>query len=123
MLTISDAGILKCIKLRVGKKKIKKTQILLYDTQRRTDDFINKLIYRNNGTYKDIPHFIVTKQGQVLQVFDPKHSSITFNDPNIDDKQIKIAIENLGWLNKNTISGFLFNWIGDPYRTEPHIQG
>ena len=24
--------------------------------------------------------------------------------------------------NKNTITGFLYNWIGDPYRTEPHIR-
>jgi hypothetical protein len=35
---------------------------------------------------------------------------------------IKIAIENLGWLQKNTITGFLNNWIGDPYRVEPHIR-
>jgi hypothetical protein len=35
---------------------------------------------------------------------------------------IKIAIENLGWLNKNTITGVLNNWIGDPYRSEPHIR-
>jgi hypothetical protein len=28
----------------------------------------------------------------------------------------------LGWLNKNTITGILHNWIGDPYRSEPHIR-
>jgi len=35
---------------------------------------------------------------------------------------IKVAIENLGWLNKNTINGVLNNWIGDPYRGEPYIR-
>ena len=28
----------------------------------------------------------------------------------------------MGWLNKNTITGFLSNWIGDPYRTEPFVS-
>ena len=46
----------------------------------------------------------------------------TFDEPLIDKQFIKIAIENLGWLNKNTITGFLSNWIGDPYRSEPFIR-
>jgi hypothetical protein len=65
---------------------------------------------------------VVSKLGMVYQLFDTNHSSNTFNNPNIDKKQIKIAIENLGWLNKNTITGVLNNWIGDPYRGEPHIR-
>jgi hypothetical protein len=86
------------------------------------DNFISKLKYRRNGKYENIPHFVITKMGVVYQLFDTKYSSNTFNDPNTDKKQIKIAIENLGWLNKNTITGFLNNWIGDPYRSEPHIR-
>jgi hypothetical protein len=58
----------------------------------------------------------------VYQLYDTNHSSNTFDDPKVDRKQIKIAIENLGWLNKNTITGILYNWIGDPYRSEPHIR-
>ena len=58
----------------------------------------------------------------VYQVFDTDYSSTTFDDPKVDKKMIKIAIENLGWLNKNTITGVLNNWIGDPYRSEPHIR-
>ena len=83
---------------------------------------IYKLKYRRNGQYDDIPHFIVSKLGQVYQVFDTNHSSVTFNDPRKDKKMIKIAIENLGWLNKNTITGILNNWIEDLYRSEPHIR-
>lgn len=122
MLVIHNVDVLDKIKLNIVKKKSKKTQILLYDTQRRADDFINKIRYRRNGKFDDVPHFLVTKLGMVYQLFDTNHSSNTFGDPNKDKKIIKIAIENLGWLNKNTITGFLYNWIGDPYRSEPHIR-
>ncbi len=58
----------------------------------------------------------------VYQLFDTNHFSQTFENEDLDKKQIKIALENLGWLNKNTITGFLNNWIGDAYRSEPHIR-
>ena len=122
MLVIHNIETIDKSKLNVVKKKTKKKQILLYDTQRRIDDFVNKLKYRKNGNYSDIPHFIVSKLGQVYQVFDTNHSSTTFEEYDIDKKMIKIAVENLGWLNKNTITGVLNNWIGDPYRSEPHIR-
>lgn len=108
--------------LNVYRKKTKKTQILLYDTQRRVDDFVNKIKYRKNGKYDDVPHFIVSKLGFVYEIFNTNHYSNTFDNPNIDKKIIKVAIENLGWLNKNTITGILHNWIGDPYRTEPFAR-
>ena len=78
--------------------------------------------YRKNGKYDNIPHFVVSKLGVVYQLFDTNDSSNTFNDPDNDKKQIKIAIENLGWLNKNTITGVLNNWIDDPYRGEPYVR-
>ena len=108
--------------LNITRRKSKKTQIFLYDTQRRTDDFLGKIKYRLNGKYDDVPHYVISKLGVVYQLFDTDHSSTTFNDPEIDKKQIKIAVENLGWLNKDTITGVLYNWIGDPYRGEPHIR-
>jgi hypothetical protein len=95
---------------------------LLFDTFRRADDYILKLKHRRNGKYPNLPHFIITKLGIVYNVFDTDFYSDTFGDKEIDKKIIKIAIENLGWLNKNTITGFLNNWIGDPYRSEPHIR-
>jgi N-acetyl-anhydromuramyl-L-alanine amidase AmpD len=122
MLIIQDVEILDKNKLRVNKKKTKKTQIFLFDTQRRVDDYIHKIKYRQNGNFEDVPHFIVTKLGTIYQLFDTNHSSHTFGNPKVDKKMIKIAIENLGWLSKNTITGFLNNWIGDPYRSEPHIR-
>lgn len=122
MLEIHNVDVLDKDSLKIVRKKSKKTQIFLYDTQRRVDDFVNKLKYRRNGEFNDVPHFIISKLGMIYQVFDTDYSSITFDNPKVDKRMIKIAIENLGWLNKNTITGILNNWIGDPYRSEPHIR-
>lgn len=122
MLEILNVEDLDKKKLNIYRRKTKKKQILLYDTQRRFDDFIKKIKYRKNGNYDDIPHFVVTKFGVIYQLFDTNYSSTTFKDPEMDKKIIKIAIENLGWLNKNTINGVLNNWIGDPYRSDPYIR-
>ena len=122
MLEIHNVEGLDNKNFNIVRRKTKKTQILLYDTTRRADDFINKLKYRKNGKYTEIPHFIVTKLGTVYQLFDTNYYSNTFDEPIIDKQFIKIAIENLGWLNKNTITGFLNNWIGDPYRSEPFVR-
>ena len=122
MLVIHDIETIDKSQLNISKKKSKKTQILLYDTQRRIDDFVNKIKYRKNGKYEDVPHFVVSKLGQVFQVFDTNYSSNTFSNPIVDNRMIKIAVENLGWLNNNTITGVLNNWIGDPYRSEPYIR-
>lgn len=78
--------------LNVVRKKSKKSQIFLYDTQRRLDDFFNKIKYRKNGTYDDVPHFVVSKLGIIYQLYNTQYSSNTFNDPKIGKKQIKIAI-------------------------------
>jgi N-acetyl-anhydromuramyl-L-alanine amidase AmpD len=122
MLEIRDVETIDKGSLNHSKKSYKKKQILLYDTKRRIDDFVNKIKYRQNGEYEDIPHFIISKLGHIYSVMDPKYSSKTFGDDKIDRKQIKIAVENLGWLSKNTITGYFANWIGDPYRSEPFVR-
>jgi N-acetyl-anhydromuramyl-L-alanine amidase AmpD len=109
-------------KLNIFRRKSKKTQIFLYDTQRRSDDFVMKLKYRNNERYDEIPHYLITKTGIIYKLFDTKYSSKTFGDHTTDKKQIKIVLENLGWLKKNTITGVLNNWVDDPYRIEPFIK-
>lgn len=123
MLEILDAEVFNLPKLNYKKKKYKKSQILLYDTKRRVDDFIKMIKYRKNGKYEDIPHFCITKTGKVYKLIEPEYMTNSFGDPEIDRKQIKIAIENLGWLNRNTIIGTYSNWINDVYRGEPHIRG
>ena len=109
MLEILDA---ETFKFKLKKKKYKKSQILLYDTKRKYDDFMKMLKYRRNGNYDDIPHFCVTKSGKIYKILEPEYSSNTFNNDSVDRKQIKIAVENLGWLNKNTIITGLMIHLG-----------
>ena len=54
MLEIHDIETIDKSKLKINKRKTKKTQIFLYDTKRRSDDFINMIKYRKNGEYDDI---------------------------------------------------------------------
>ena len=122
MVEVVSSDILSDVKLNVIKRKSKKKQIFLYDTQRRLDDYLMKLKYRNNGKYEDIPHFIISKSGKVIKLFNTNHYSKTFGYPDVDKQMIKISLENLGWLNKNTITGILHNWIGDAYRSEPYTK-
>jgi len=122
MVDVESTDILSDVKLNVSKRKVKKTQVFLYDTKRRLDDYLMKLKYRNNGKYDDIPHFVITKSGKIIKIFDSHHYSKTFDDPKTDKKLVKIALENLGWLNRNTITGILHNWIGDPYRSDPYVK-
>ena len=122
MLEIRDVETIDKKKLNHIGRKYKKKQILLYDTKRRIDDFVGKLKYRQDGNYEDIPHFIVSKMGDIYQVLDMDYSSVTFGNHELDKKQVKIAVENLGWLQKNTITGYYSNWIGDPHRSDPFIR-
>ena len=122
MIQIEETEVLNDVKLNITSRKTKKTQIFLYDTQRRVDDFLMKLKYRYDGKYDDIPHYIVTKSGKIIKIFNSNYSSKTFGTPDVDRKMVKVVLENLGWLNKNTITGVLHNWIGDPYRSEPYIK-
>lgn len=122
MLEILDVEGLNEKDLNINRRKTNKTQILLYDTGRRFGSFISKLKYRKNGKYDNVPHFIVTKSGQIYKVFNPDHYSNTFGEPSIDKKFIKVAVENLGWLRKNTINGLFVNWIGDIYRGKEHVK-
>ena len=122
MLEIRDVETINKESLNYPKRKTKKTQILLYDTKRRVEHFINKIKYRLDGNYEDIPHYIITKMGHIYKVLDPDYQSKTFGVKDIDKKQIKIAVENLGWLTKNNITGHFTNWIGDAYRSEAHVE-
>lgn len=102
------------------KRKTKKSQILLYDTHRKINDFLVKIKNRDFTSKNTIPHFIVCKNGSILNLFDMDHYSLMF-EKDIDKRQIKIAFENLGWLKKN-IMGQSLNWIGDKTLVKPFFK-
>lgn len=121
MLKIQNA-LLDTNNIIINKNKHKKKQILLVDTKRRHIDYLAKINNRTTDNHEDLSHFLVTKTGEVFQIIDDNLTINTFNKPRIDNKVIKIAIENLGWLQKNSITGIYNNWIGDPYRLNPHSE-
>ena len=106
----------------IDTKKYKKTQLILMDTKRKCENFLYKQQHRISDNHDDLPHFIVTKNGEVINLVDDKLCINTFTNKNIDKRIIKVAIENLGWLQKNTITGVYYNWINDVYRSEPLIK-
>ena len=122
MLEILNVEVLDNKKKNLKRSKSKKKQILLYDTHRRIDDYFMMLKYRKNGKFLDIPHFCIDKLGNIYKILDLDFTPVTFGKQRLDSKQIKIAIENLGWLNKNTITGIYSNWIGDAFRGQPHLK-
>ena len=98
--------------------KDRKTQIMLCHTGRDASNYYNSLKYRMDGEYKKIPHYLVTKEGYVVNLISPKSSSEFFGKPKIDNKTIFITLENLGWLKRNSRTGKHVNWIGDIYKGE-----
>lgn len=108
-------------KLNIVKRKTKKTQIMIYDTGRKVSDYISRIKYRKTTNYNDIPHFIINKNGEIFQLFPTEYYSTMFNK-DIDKRQIKISLENLGWLNKNSINNVHYNWVGDKTFDDPYLK-
>ena len=50
-----------------GKQK-KKNQIILTHSSRNVGDYLQSLKFRFNGKFKRIPNYIVTRDGQILQL-------------------------------------------------------
>lgn len=99
----------------LGKQK-KKKQIILINTSRNANDYLNTLKNRNNGKYHKVPHFIIKRDGSILKTLPEVCYSNIFDDLNVNRNSIIIALENLGWLEKKPLSEYYLNWIGDIYK-------
>ena len=93
----------------------KKNQIILTHTSRNFDDYLNSLKYRMDGKYTKIPNYIITREGKVIQTLKNKEYGSFFKEININRNSIIITLENLGWLEKEPLTGNYINWIGDIY--------
>jgi hypothetical protein len=82
-----------------GKQK-KKKQIILTNTGRDVEEYLTSLKYRMNGKFKRIPHYIVTKDGKIIQTLPDEAYSDYFTELNVNRNSIIISFENLGWLEK-----------------------
>jgi N-acetyl-anhydromuramyl-L-alanine amidase AmpD len=97
-----------------GKQK-KKSQIILCHTSREVQEYLTSLKHRYNGKYDKIPHYIVTRKGDILQLLDNSQYSNFFNDNIINKGSIIISLENLGWLEKKPLTNYYINWKGSIY--------
>ena len=94
----------------------KKTQIILTHTSRNVKEYLTSLKYRHNKKYDKIPHFIITRDGKIIQTLDTEKYSKFLNNSKHDKQSIIISLENLGWLEKEPLKNYHINWIGDIYK-------
>lgn len=101
-----------------GKQK-KKSQIILTHTSRNITEYLLSLKFRYNGKFKRIPNYIITREGEILQLLSNISHSEYFTELNINRNSIIISLENLGWLQKEPLKEYYVNWIGDIYKGVP----
>lgn len=92
-----------------------KTQIILTHSSRSIIPFINSLKHRINGKNQKIPHFLIDREGKIIQLLDELEVPKLFKDDNYNRNGIVICYENLGWLEKEVLKSYHINWIGNIY--------
>ena len=103
----------------LGKQK-KKKQIILTHTSRDVEEYLSMIKNRMNGGFNRIPHFIITKDGSVIQKMNTEAISYYFDEININRNSVIISLENLGWLEKVPVKNYYTNWIGNIYNGKPY---
>jgi N-acetyl-anhydromuramyl-L-alanine amidase AmpD len=99
--------------LGVEKNKI---QIVLTHTSRNADEYLTSLRNRYNKKYNKLPHYIITREGIILQTMDDENYSKMLNNSIYDKQSIIISLENLGWLEKQPLKNHHINWLGSIYK-------
>ena len=110
MLKIDQYG-----KFKPSGKVKNKTQIILCHSSREADQYLASLQFRNNGKFRRIPHFFITKKLEILQFLTENTYSDYFYDTKINEQSIIVVLENLGWLEKKPLSNDYINWNGSIY--------
>ena len=96
-------------------KNLRKTQIMLANTNRRAEDYITSLKLRHNGNYNKLPHYLITKKGDVVNILKPNKVSDFFGYDKVDKQIVVILLENLGWLRPKKTKVGLCDWLGKTY--------
>jgi hypothetical protein len=95
-----------------------KKQIILTHTSRNIENYLISLKYRFNGKFKRIPHYVISREGKILNLL-PNESFTEFvHDSSFNKHSIIISLENLGWIHKEPLKETYINWIGDIYKGE-----
>ena len=100
---------------KTAKKLKHKEQIVLCHTSREIGEYLISLKFRNTGKYDKLPHYIVTRKGEILEILSPNYATDFLIDRNLKKQHIIVCLENLGWMNKKPLSDTFLNWIGNIY--------
>ena len=101
----------------IGKYK-KKTQIILCHTSREAEEYLASLTFRYNSKYDKIPHYVVTREGKIIQLLPNEGHSNFFEDFITNKLSIVVSLENLGWLEKKPLTNHYINWKGSIYNQQ-----
>jgi len=93
----------------------KKIQIILTHTSREYENYLNGLRYRYNKTYDRIPHYVITRNGEIHQFLNDDEYANYFYDLVTNKNSIIVCLENLGWLQREPLTNYYVNWIGEKY--------
>lgn len=96
----------------------KKKQIILCHTSREVEEYLTSLKFRYNGKYSKIPHYIITKKGEILNTLQNSKYSKIFEDEKTNQSSIIISLENLGWLERKPLSSDYITWNRSIYKGE-----
>jgi len=103
---------------KINKIHKTKKQIIMCHTSREVEEYLASLKFRYNGKYDKIPHYVVKKNGEVLQLLENSKAPNFFYDEKINNSSIIISLENLGWLERKPLSSDYINWKGSIYKGE-----
>jgi N-acetyl-anhydromuramyl-L-alanine amidase AmpD len=96
----------------------KKSKVILTHTARNVDEYLQSIRNRKNGKYDKVPHYIITRNGQILRTLNDNECPNYLSDNNLNKDSIIISFENLGWLEKEPLKNSYINWIGNIYKGE-----
>ena len=102
--------------------QVKKNKIVIMHTSREVESYLTSLKYRHNGKYDKIPNYVITKNGSILKLLDDSGFGNFFYNDILNKNCIFIALENLGWLEKNNDLDINLNWVGDIYKGQPYYK-
>lgn len=102
----------------VIKQEQPKSQILLINTFSSIKNHLAKIKYRCNGNFERIPSYTIDLVGQVYNHFNPKYYSKILGFDFLDKRIISIALENIGWLDRNILEDKYYDWMGNIYKEE-----
>ena len=111
-------GVKKGLPKKQQEKSITKKQIILCNTTRGVQQYLDSLLLRKNGKYDRLPHYVVSNKGEIHKIISEDMISSYFTNTDLKNNSIVIALENNGWLEKIPLKNEHTNWIGDIYKGE-----